>query len=220
VILGTGCLGPRALDGPSIVAAQAATGLSRVLLVVGEETPPADLERAPAAGVRAPWAQRVAGLAAARAARCPRLVLELPDDVELDGACRGLHAYARSEAGLSLAILTPPSGPLADPATLSLLFEDLASLSPGYWHRPAAAFLAGQTDTDWIDALGRHLVGMSLDDVSNGETGLPPGLGSLDYSELSDHAGSSVEIALDVAPVQDVALLRFTIEELHRLGFA
>jgi len=220
VILGTGCLGPRALDGPSILAALGATGLSHVLLVAQEGAEAGGLSGAPASGVRAAWAQRAAGLSAARASRCPRIVIELPADAELETACRALHAFGRSEAGLELAVATPTEGPLADPSALALLLDDLSSQRAGYWHRPAAVALLAGADSDWIDPLGRHLVGMSLDDLADGEAGLPPGLGSLDFSALAEHAGSSVEIALDVDPVQDVALLRFTIDQLRQAGFS
>jgi len=221
MILGTGCLGPHALDGPSIPTALAATGLARVLLVAQEGAEPAGLAGAPASAVRAAWAQRETALTAARASRCPRVVLELPADAELEPACRALHAFGRSEAGLVLAVATPTEGPLADPPALGLLLEDLSSQRTGYWHRPSAVALGPgeRTDTDWIDALGRHLVGMSLDDVADGEAGMPPGLGSLDFAALAEHAGSSVDVALDVAPVQDVALLRFTIDQLRQAGF-
>jgi hypothetical protein len=220
VILGTGCLGPRALDGPAILEALAATGLARVLLVAPEGAEPAGLQGAPASAVRAAWKERAAGLAAARASRCPRVVLELPADAELEPACRALHAFGRSEAGLVLAVTTPKEGPLADPAALALLLEDLSSQRTGYWHTPSAALLGGRTDTDWIDVLGRHLVGMSLDDVADGEAGLPPGLGTLDFGAVAEHAATSVDVALDVAPVQDVALLRFTLDQLRQAGFS
>lgn len=220
VILGTACLGPRALNGPSIMEALSATGLSRVLLVASEQADPAGLAGAPAVAVRAAWKQRDRGLAAARATRCPRLVLELPEEFDLDQAARALHEFGRSEAGLCLAVTTPAAGPLADPLELSLLLADLSSQRPGYWHRPSAAARAGRPDADWIDALGGRLVGMSLDDLADGEAGLLPGLGSLDFSALAEHAASSVDVALDVAPIEDVALLRLTLDELRRSGFA
>ena len=59
------------------------------------------------------------------------------------------------------------------------MLGELASVRVGYWHRPSRAHLLGHGDTPWLDALGRRLVGMSIDDVADGQPGAPPGLGLL-----------------------------------------
>jgi hypothetical protein len=219
MILATGCLGARALDGTAIRAALKATGLERVLLVAGGEAAPRELPGVPAAGVRCAWGDLEQGLAAVRVARAPRLVLELPESLELDSACREVFDCARRHEGLRLAVATPDKGPLAQPAAFSQMLAELASVRVGYWHRPSRAHLLGHGDAPWIDALGRRLVGMSLDDVADGQPGAPPGLGGLDFRVAAASDGAALEVALDVAPLPDVALLRLAREHLRQVGF-
>jgi len=220
VILGTGCLGDRALDGAAIRQALRATGLRSVLLVVRNGAREGDLRGAPVAGVRVAAAEAEAGLGVAAHCRCHRLVIEPAADSNLDGACRQLHALGRRNEGIKLLLATPDEGPLADPAALALVLEDLAALAPGYWHRPSRAALLGQGDAAWLDGLGRWLAGMSLDDVADGQPGLPPGLGTLDFDALAEWRGAGVDVALDVDPVPDVALLRLAREQLQAKGFS
>ncbi len=219
MILATRCLAERALDGVAVRDALAATGLDEVLLSARKGLSVADLRGVPAVGVHASWADRGEAVAVARAAGADRLVLDLPASADLDAACRGLFELARSQPGLRLAVTTPAEGPLASPEPLALVLEDLAAQDVGYWHRPATAHVLGQGDVPWVDRLRLRLRGVLLDDVRDGEAGLPPGLGELDLRPAAELAGRSLDVALDVDPVPDVALLRVAVDSLHRLGF-
>jgi hypothetical protein len=230
VILGTGCLGGRALDGEAIAAALAVTGLRRALLVVngagngggngsGGAHGAASVRGLPVAGVRASWGDLAAALDIAARARAPRLVLELPSLFGLERACRELHALSSRAPGLAWAIATPDGGPLAEPGQLALLLDDLAAQRPGYWHRPSRAALLGHGDAAWLDACGRHFAGASLDDIVDGKAGLPPGLGSVDLRVCAELLPAGADVALDVEPLNDISLLRFTCEQLRRVGF-
>jgi hypothetical protein len=220
VILGTGCLGALALDGEAVRRALRTSGLDAALLVVRQDASPAGLAGTPTAAVRAPWDAVATGLAVARATRAARLVLELPPLLGLERACRELHELSRRLPGLALAVLTPQAGALADAHSLSLLCDDLASVRLGYWHRPAAVAALGQAETAWLDTLSRHLVGMSLDVATDDESGLPPGLGTLDFAPSVEAATRSLTVALDTDPVADVALLRLAVDQLRTLGFS
>jgi hypothetical protein len=119
-----------------------------------------------------------------------------------------------------VAVTTPPAGPLAEPETLRLLLEDLAGLHPGYWHRPARAHRLGRPDTDWMQPLAHWLVGLSLDDVTETEEGLPPGLGRLDFRAAAEWNARALEVVIDVEPMADVRLLRFAVDALSAVGFS
>jgi len=219
MILASGCLGARALDGAAIARALAATGLQRVLLVARPDAEPAGLSGLPACGVRASWDSRSRARDLALAARARRLVLEPPATLGLEQACRELHALARANTGLGVAVMAASSGPLAEPESLRQLLEDLSSLPATYWHRPARAFRLGRPDADWIHPLARWLVGVSLDDVTESEEGLPPGLGRLDFRAVADWNARALEVAIDVEPLADARLLRFAVDALSALGF-
>ncbi len=221
MILGTGCLGDLALDGDAIRAALAAVRLDQVLLVAAPGTQARSLSGLSAPAVRVGWDDVNHGVSVAAAAGSRTLVVSLPDDADLDDACRGIHSLSRSTPGLTIAVLTPSTGPLAVPRTLRLLFEDLAALEVRYWHRPSLAFLAGEAPVEtWLDELSRWLSGISLDDVADGEAGLPPGLGQLDLRQLAALSARAIPVALDVDPIPDVALLRMTIDTLITAGFS
>ena len=219
MLLGTGCLGEGALDGDAVREALQLTGLERVLLVARDDARPAErLAGLPVAAVRAAWDEVPAALAAARDCRCTTLVLDPPPLLGLEAACRALFDLGRRAPGLALAVTTPARGALADPQTLGLLLEDLRSSDVRWWHLPSRAHLDQRGDVAWIDALGGFLAGLSLDDVAAGQSGLPPGLGEIDFAALAPLTARSVPLALDVEPVADVALLRFAVEGLALAG--
>lgn len=219
VILGTGCLAERALDGEAILAALRACALDDVLLVASRGARARDLEDVPVAAVRVHVDDAELGVSLARRTHARRLVLDLGEQLDVDSACRVSFALARAHPGLALAVLTPSAGPLAAPDALGLVLDDLAALPLGYWHRPARAHLQGVGDEPWLDAHAGHLVGMSLDDVVGRDTGLPPGLGELDFARTAELSGRSLVVALDLDPVPDAALLRPALEHLRRVGF-
>lgn len=218
MILGSACLGSRALDGPALREALQASGLDRLLLVEREDARATGLEGAPADGVRCAWARASRGAELARMVRAPRLVLD-PPALALEPACRALFELSRREAGLGLAVCTPPEGPLARPEALAALLDDLASCRVGYWHVPSRAHLLGHGDAPWLDALSRRLAGMSLDDVAGGQPGALPGLGGMDFKVAAAFAAPSLPVALDLAPMEDRGLLRFAREHLRQVGF-
>jgi len=228
LILGTGALGASALDGAAIRRALETLGLSEVLAVVSENATPRDLAGLRAEAVRGSLEQLDALLAVARTTRAPRLILELPSDLDLEDACRGLFGVARRTPALELAVITPHSGPLAAPESLGLLFEDLTSQRIRYWHRPAAAALVGTSDgtpdgppgDEWLNVLDRHLVGMSLDDVAGTEAGLPPGTGEIDFAALASWTSGKLDLALDVHAVPDVGLLSMALALLNSVGLS
>lgn len=220
MILGTACLGPRALDGTAITAALQTLSLDSVLLVTHADAgAPSDLRGLPVRAVRTSWDEISTGLAAARASGAERLVVELPADAEVEGACRRLFEFSRAHAGLSLAVLTPREGALARPAALQLVLEDLASQEIGYWHVPSRSHRLGLPDVAWLEPLGRHAVGLSLDDVLGEDDGLPPGTGQLDLAPVAELGARSLLTALDTAPLPDVGLLAVALRDLEQVGF-
>jgi hypothetical protein len=220
MILGTGCLAEGSLDGGTILDVLGRTGLQTVLLAARKGARAADLRGVPAVGAMAAWDLRGDAVAAARAAGTDRLILDLPEEMELDAACRSLFALAREAPGLTLALQTPAAGPLAEPESLGLVLEDLSSLPINYWHRPSRAHLLGVGDTVWVDRLGNHLRGLFLDDVRDGEAGLPPGIGELDLATAAELSARSIDVVLDIDPVPDVSFLRVALDTLNRLGFS
>jgi len=219
ILLGTACLGESALEGEAVRRALGTLGLDQALLVAFPGAVAADLRDLPVAGVRTDAERLGTAIDVARVVNAPRIVLDLPEDAELESTCRQLFALTRNHPGLGLALLTPAAGTLAAPAALELVLDDLAGQGVGYWHRPSRVHGRPDGDVAWLDTLGRRLVGMSLDDVAHGEAGLPPGTGEVDLTRAAELSGRGTEIALDVDPVPGVALMRVALEHLRAVGF-
>jgi sugar phosphate isomerase/epimerase len=116
----------------------------------------------------------------------------------LDRVCRALFAFSRSYPEIRLA-LTPGRSlrSIADRAGLEAIFEDLASLSLGYWHDAAVAArrqqVLGEAQGEWVDCFRNRLVGMTLGDASGDGMYLPPGAGGVDWSLLANYVPSSAK---------------------------
>lgn len=219
MILATGCLAEKALNGASVRGALAATGLDKALLVASDGAVAAELTGLPAVAVRTDWETRSRGIAAARLSGSATLVLALPRAWSVEEAARELFDLARQVPGLELAVLTPEAGELAEVQNLALVFDDLVSQGLGYWHRPSLLLCRDQRDVDWLDRLGRYIVGVSLDDVLDGRGGLPPGVGDLDLVLLAELTGRSLEVTLDIDPLPDIGLLKLAVDSLKSAGF-
>ena len=220
MILATGCLAEKALDGASVRSALTATGLDKALLVAKDGANPSDLKGLPAVAVSVEWEARRRGIAAAQESGCTTVVLQLPQDWSVEAAARGLFDLSRQVPGLELAVATPQTGELSQVQNLGLLFDDLISQRLGYWHRPSVLLIREQRDVEWLDRLGRYIVGVSVDDVLGGQGGLPPGTGELDLPLLAELTGRTLEVTLDTDPLPDVGLLKLAVDSLKTAGFA
>ncbi len=218
MMLGSGCLGEKALEGSAIRQVLGQIGLDRVLLVANGDCHPRELTDLPVLAIRVPYSETKHGLDVARRSRSTRLVVDLPVDLGVEDVCGELFALSWHNPGLDIAVLTPTEGPLSDPAQLSLVFDDLASQSVRYWHSTSRAHLADRGTRGWLEALDARLAGISLDDVAGGEIGMPPGTGEVDFAELKEWAGKTVDLALDISPVADVSVVKIALEQLAEAG--
>ncbi|MFT7464616.1 MAG: hypothetical protein ACI9EF_002972 [Pseudohongiellaceae bacterium] len=220
MILATGCLADKALNGASVRAALEATGLDKTLLAANDGAVPSELKGLPAVAVSVDWAGRSRGIAAAQASGSGTILLSLPEGWGIEEAARELFDLGRQVPGLELAVVTPEAGDLAEVHNLGLLMADLANQRLGYWHRPSVILRREQRDVDWLDVLGRFIVGVSLDDVLSGHGGLPPGTGELDLPLLAELTGKTLEATLDTDPLPDVGLLKLAVDSLKTAGFS
>lgn len=219
MLLATGCLDSRCLDGGAIRDLLAQLELPGVVLVTREGAVPSRLAGLPARAVRSPVGDVAQGVEIARAAGSRRLVIDLSSDDELDQLAPRLHGLARGLPGLELAVGASASGPFSEPETLELLLDDLAALGLGYWHRPARVAALGADEVSWLDRLGSRLVGASLDDRAGEETGLPPGLGEIDFARTARLLGRAPDVALDTDPLPEPSLLGAAVAHLRASGF-
>lgn len=220
MILGTDCLGEHSLQKEAIVEALDLLGLEQALLVVDGDRGGADLAGVLTAAVRSAPGQEPRAIQVAAMVRASLLIVEPTIEEDVEGVCRRLYELSKVTQGLPLALLAPREGPLCETDALCLVFEDLTKVNLGYWHRPARVHGLGQKDSQWMEDLGRWVVGWSLDDVQGEQEGLPPGLGEIDFSVLAELHGRSVQTALDLSPVSEIELLSMTLGYLKEAGFS
>lgn len=134
-----------------------------------------------------------------------RLLDDLAAERQLADLAGFLHSLLRGAPGLRVALAPGPSpAALLTPARLRLLLDELRHPGLGLWHDPAdaatraAAGLAAPGE--WLDAFGRHLLGVSLHDFAAGRDGLPPGAGTADWALLPDYLPRGALRVLAMAP--------------------
>lgn len=111
-------------------------------------------------------------------------------DQALDCLCRSLHQLCRSHEDVLFCLtLSRNALGLGEAAALAAVFEDLARYRIGYWHDTVAAACRetwlSQEPGEILEIGSKVLKGMTLGDFANGEAGLPPGAGGVDYPLLS-----------------------------------
>ena len=149
------------------------------------------------------WSEAAVGaLRARRAAALPGA---------LDRACRSLFDLCKRHPDRRFC-LTPGRSlrSLADPESLSCIFEDLSGQRLGYWHDTAVAArreqLLGEPQGEWLEKFCNRLSGCTLGDSADGGLYLPPGAGGVDYPLLGTYLpraakGVSACVELDPAVV-------------------
>ena len=115
-------------------------------------------------------------------------------DRRLDRLCRALHAASRAvpEVGVALTIASDAVTSVpewCDPAALALVLEDLGSRRRcGYWHDSGVAqslpSSRGVPATQWLDQLAPRCIGIDATDAIGAMSGLPAGVGEVDFPAL------------------------------------
>lgn len=143
----------------------------------------------------------------------------------LDRLCRSLHAIARAQPGLKLAIETPPDPHfLPNPEEMGHVLEDLAGLPIFYMHDTGNAALLERIENiphgRWLEALVPRLAGARLHDILGLDRHLPPGLGEIDWKLIGDYAPRAALGILDLAPEHGIDGIRGATQFVAKFGWS
>lgn len=153
-----------------------------------------------------------------------RRAASIPQERQWEALARFVHAVRRHAPGLGIALAVEPSpAGLLTPGVLEQLLADPALAGVGYWHdcavAEARADLGLEQPGAWLDAFGRRLLGVSLQDYAGGRDRLPPGEGRVDWRLLREYLPSGAARVLALAPSYPVEIAAAARTALAGLGF-
>ncbi len=142
---------------------------------------------------------------------------------QIDHLCRSLHALRHEfpetrlalEAGSRIDDLLSFDG-------MGWVLDDLAKLEIGYWHDVGKIHQRERVGLpaqgQWLDTYASRMVGIHLQDAVDGESGMPPGLGEVDFKLIASYVPSSAVRVVEVNPRHGRAEVLASVQFLHDLG--
>jgi len=150
--------------------------------------------------------------------------LQLKGQKQIEHLCRALHTLRKEFPETRIAI---EAGDKLDDllgfTAVGWVLEDLADPKVGYWHSTSRCYaresrgLIGQGQ--WLDAYAARMFGVHLTDATEEETGLPPGLGAVDFKLVAEYCAGSTLRVVDVHPHHGRAEVLGCVSYLIGLGF-
>ena len=103
------------------------------------------------------------------------------------------------------------------------VLDDLSSLGVGYWHDVGRIHMrerVGQPGQgDWLDAYGKRMLGVHLQDAGDEEAAMPIGLGEVDFKLLKEYVPSEAERVLEIGARHGRAEILASVQFLVDNGF-
>ena len=150
--------------------------------------------------------------------------LQLRGQKQIEHLCRALHTLRKEFPETRIAL--EPGDKLDDLlgfTAIGWVLEDLADPKVGYWHSTARIFareskgLIGQGQ--WLDAYAARMFGVHLCDATEEESGLPPGLGAVDFKLVAEYCAASTLRVVEVHPHHGRAEVLASVSFLLGAGF-
>jgi sugar phosphate isomerase/epimerase len=141
---------------------------------------------------------------------------------QLEHLCRSLHQLRREFPETRLA-LEPGSRPddILGFEAMGWVLDDLERQGIGYWHDVGDVHLREQAGLPsqgrWLDTYASRMHGVHLRDAANGEAGLPPGQGEVDFRLVSSYLPADSARVVEIHPrhgrTQILDSVRFLVEQ-------
>ncbi|MEQ8768276.1 MAG: TIM barrel protein [Planctomycetota bacterium] len=141
----------------------------------------------------------------------------------LDRLCRTLFELCNREPDITWCLCPGPwPGQLGRLDHLDAIFETVNRKNLAYWHDTASVQMRarlGEGASDaWLDALGRRLEGVYLNDWRGTRAGQPPGIGEIDFQQVRSLLSESTECVLRLGADCDdesARVARMYLEKYH-----
>ncbi len=141
---------------------------------------------------------------------------------QIEHLCRSLHKLMGEVPEVRFAI--EPGAELDDLLGLEAMgwvLDDLAGL--GYWHDVGRVHLRSRLGLpehgEWLDRFASRMLGVHLQDASEEEAEMPPGLGEVDFQLLAGYVPRDAERVLELDPRHGRAEILASIQFLVDHGF-
>jgi sugar phosphate isomerase/epimerase len=144
--------------------------------------------------------------------------------LQVEHLCRSIHELCLEFPEIRFAI--EPGGSFIDILNFEAMgwvLEDLSRQGPGYWHDTGAVQLRQRVGLPgqgaWLEQYGDHLVGIHLQDSSEDESEMPPGLGEVDFKLVAEYVPSAAEKVIDIGPRHGRSEILAAVQFLSDRGF-
>ncbi len=143
---------------------------------------------------------------------------------QIQHLCRSLHEIMQAFPDVEFAL--EPGRALDDLLGIQAMgwvLDDLQRQKLGYWHDVGRIHqrerLGLPTQSDWLDRFAQRLIGVHLSDAAEGETGMPLGLGAVDFKLLREALPKTAEKVVDVHHKHGRAEILTSVQFLLDRGF-
>jgi sugar phosphate isomerase/epimerase len=122
---------------------------------------------------------------------------------QVEHLCRSIHTLRSEFPDIRLAV--EPGATFIDILNFEAMgwvLDDLAKQDLSYWHDTGTVHLREVTGLPgqgaWLDQYGSRLIGIHLQDAVGEESEMPPGLGEVDFRQVSDYIPESAEKVVEI----------------------
>jgi sugar phosphate isomerase/epimerase len=141
----------------------------------------------------------------------------------LDRIIRALYRLLKEEGEIIFCIENRPAlYELPDLKSLAYLFEDLRSPRLRYWHNTGYAHVQEQLGwvhkNAWLGEYAPWMAGIHLHDVHDLKTHLPPGAGTLDFTEIMEAIPKEASRVIDLDPDTPLEEFKIGLDTLRAFG--
>ena len=143
---------------------------------------------------------------------------------QIDHLCRSLHALLHEFPETQIAL---EAGSHADDLigfeSMGWVLADLERQGLGYWHDVGRIHLREKfglpAQGQWLDAYASRMLGVHLQDAADGELGMPPGAGAVDFKLVAEYVPKSCARVIEMEPRHGRAEILQSVQFLVDQGF-
>lgn len=143
---------------------------------------------------------------------------------QIELLCRSLHQVLNEFPETRIAI-QPGARPidLLGFEAMGWILDDLQRQRLGYWHDVGRIHLRERLGLNpqgrWLEAYASRMLGAHLRDVADGETGLPPGTGEVDFKLVAGYLPPEAARVVEIHPRHGRAQILESVRFLMAHGF-
>ena len=143
---------------------------------------------------------------------------------QVEHLCRSLFTLHQEVPDARIAI--EPGAALHDLLgfdAMGWVLDDLEAQGVTYWHDVGHIHLREELGLpgqgEWLDAFGKRMAGVHLQDAADDQAEMPIGLGAVDFKLLREYVPADAERVVEISPRHGRAEILSSVQSLVDLGF-